>query len=194
MAEQTIELSAGNFTVDLVVEPSPKMQAIINELGYRVFAQNAVNVWEKRVGWKGADKRPEGWKRGNIPFSLESAEELKKEIDLLYETEKDDKGNEVRIESGILDVQNLRQFVPKTNVPKFVEQKAMVMAYLFEPDGTTPKKTKDGLERSVETLCAATGIDVPTDPWQEDAVFLGAIKAWQAELQAKAIAAATGGL
>lgn len=178
-------ITTGQFAFDLSVEPSEKALAYILELGYKVFIQEAINSWERKLAYPDKDgkkqKRPQGFTRKSIPFTPENAEALKKELDLLKMDVSGPEDQEaVFVETGIMDVTTPVLYEGTTYTPKYGEEKQLVKWYLYQEDGKTLKTLKSGEPRTLDTFCAARGIEpVPSvDDWENDNVFLASVKEW----------------
>lgn len=190
MAEQEIKkVTTGNYSFDLAVNPSETVLPVIVKLGYKVAIQSALMKWEKQMGYPdtvGADgktienKRPKAFKRKDIPFTQEGADLLEKLVGAVQvDISADNAEKSENVDAGIVDVANIALYEGTVYTPKYAEQKALVLGYLFEQDEKTSRKLKSGEDRSITSFCLSRSIEEPSDPWQEDTEFLGAVKSWQ---------------
>lgn len=183
--EQTIKkITTGQFALDLTVDPNPRMQAYVTELGYKVLIQDAINQWEREIAYPTKDgkkqKRPAGFTRKSIPFTKENADLLKAKIDKIQVDLSENDTPDI-VDNGIMDVSEPELYEGTALVPKYREEKQFVLWYLFQEDGKTSKVMKDtGEPRSLETFCATRNIEpVPdAEAWQEDNTFLQSVKEW----------------
>lgn len=183
MEQKITKITTGNYSFDLDVMPGEKVIPKIMELGYKVAIQSALMEWERQLAYPTVNgvkaKRPEKFKRKDIPFTKENADLLDKLVGAVkIDVSADDAKEPELADVGIMEVSNIALYEGTTYTPKYASEKQFVQAYLFETDGKTAKKLKDGTERTIETFCASKEIEVPTDPWQEDAEFLASVKAW----------------
>lgn len=180
MAEQKIEgVTMGKFKFDLTVNPNEKLMEILVVRGYKSLIQDPIAKFCKEFGSHDAAGKPvKGFKRGSIEWSQANAEKLKKYLDGLTIDISETDTPEL-IDNGLVDVSVPELYEGTVYTPKYGEQKALVLGYLFAEDGKTAKKLKSGEDRSVESFCLSRNIEAPTDPWQEDTDFLAAVKEYQ---------------
>lgn len=176
MAEQTIKkITTGQFAFDLTVDPNERMASHVTELGYKVLIQDAINQWEREIGYPTIDgkkqKRPTGFTRKSIPFTKANADLLKAKIDKI-QVDLSENDTPDLVDNGIMDVSEPELYEGTVVVPKYKNAKDNINSYLFEADGKTPKKKQDGTERTIESLCELKSFTVPTDPWEQDTEFL----------------------
>lgn len=204
--EHKFTKTTGNFkyTVSFMTGDVSPLEAYLIEQGIVRELQGAVLAgWEKAVAYPGekqkrkdmpdvidavtGEKRP--WSRNDIEFSRAAADELIKRIgELKIDIGKEDeKGNHVKnvVDAGIVDVEVEEYTGPEKAVPKFKAEKDFVRLYLFEADGKTSRLLKSGEPRSLESFCANKGLELPSEPWEEDASFLASVKAWKAAKDAE---------
>lgn len=185
MSEQTIpKITTGQYQFGLVVEPNEKVQAAVLELGYKVAIQSALMEWERQMAYPTKDgkkqKRPADLKRKDIPFTKEGADLLAKLVGLVkVDVAGDDAKEAELVDAGIMDVTAPELYEGITYTPKYGEQKQYVAWYLFQEDGKTPKTLASGGPRTLESFATNRGLTPPTEPWEEDTDFLGAVKQWQ---------------
>lgn len=189
----TIKRNTGNFLYEAEFDLADEVVQAILERGCVSELQSggAISGWEKAIAYPGKDaKRPKGFERNSIPFNEENANKLKQAIMgnevVVGENEK---GETLKVDMGAVNV-TVTEYTGAPGVePKFKAEKELIKLYLFEADGTTVRKLKSGEDRTAASFAASRGIELPTEPWDEDTTFLGAVKAWE-KAQAAARAAA----
>lgn len=176
MKDLKLDVAAGNFLANITLDipdevaDNPAMKFFVKEGATRFFQNGVLPGWEKAEAsrlklWpdndKGIPTRPKsGYKRENIPFSKEGAEDLFKRIS--------DAKIPGKVDPAVTDV-NVNENSDYTGTISFLEQ------WL-----ATPNK-KDGSARTVEQFAGKIGVPVPSEPWQEENGFLAQVKTWLAE-------------
>lgn len=170
---------------------------VLQEIKYqgalRVLQGAPSGAWEKSMAYPGDGvKRPEKFKRTDIPFSDEAALALEEFYSKAQvEVGRDEKDNPIKKPLG-----KFRDFVAVEYTgaaapePKYAAAKALLRAYLFLADGVTsiklgPTHPQAGAPRSAATFAESRGLAAPTEPWDEDTEFLKAVTEWQKAENAK---------
>lgn len=196
--EHKFTKTTGNFkyTVTYNTDATTPLGVYLHENGLVREIQGAVlQGWEKGIAYPNGKRKDmpkvtdevtgelRDWSRNDIPFTPENADALMKAIsDFKIDigtAGPDGKHVENLVDNGILDVEVEKYEGAAAAVPKFKAEKELLRTYLFEGDGTTPRKLKSGEDRTVASFCASRGLAEPTEPWEEDTEFLAAVKAWQ---------------
>lgn len=154
----------GNFAYAITAEVTEAQRDALAIAGLLQIAQRKpATAAEKELGWGGAKKRPEGFKRTDIEFSAEAAATLKKHLEAgkLEIGE----GDDAKEEALLLDV-TVTEYSPEKAEVKWKEEKAILA-----------RKTTDA---EFETLASKVGYKRAEGvAWsKEDVEFCKAIRVY----------------
>lgn len=183
MSQVTITRNTGKFLYTAKFDLSAAVVQAILERGCVSELQSggAISGWEKSVAYPGKDaKRPKGFERSSIEFNEANAEALRKAImSAEVKVGENEKEESIFEDMGATEV-TVTEYTGAPGVePKYKAEKDLLKTYLFEADGTTLRMLKNGEARTAATFAENRGIAAPTEPWDEDATFLAAVKVWQ---------------
>lgn len=159
----TVTSTFGNFKYEINAEVTPEQRDALAIAGLLQIAQRKpATAAEKELGWGGAKKRPEGFKRTDIEFSAEAAATLKKHLEAgkLEIGE----GDDAKEEALLLDVV-VTEYSPEKAEVKWKEEKAILA-----------RKSGDA---EFEALAKRVGYVKPEGGWSKDDVeFCKAIRVY----------------
>lgn len=119
-----IKSTFGNFAYSVIAEVSDAQRDAMAAFGLLQIAQRKpATAAEKELGWAGAKKRPEGFKRTDIEFSEANALVLKKHLEAAKL--EIGEGDSAKEESLLLEVQ-VSEYVPEKAEVKWKEEKAKI--------------------------------------------------------------------
>lgn len=189
MTTLKINTTFGNFKVVGHTEVDEEVLDVLAEAGaLQVLQRSPATAAEKELA--GYDKkRPEGFKRTDIPFSAANAAVLEKhlsKVKVVGDSTTDAEGKEVAGKEYVLDfLLEIAEHVPNSGAePKFKAEKDFVKLYLSSNGG----KLSTGAARTVESFAGNRGIEVGADTaaWEDDGEFLARVREWKKAEDAKA--------
>lgn len=182
----------GNFKFDGEAEVTDEQLQILAGAGLlQLLQRSPATAAEKKLA--GYDKkRPDGFKRTDIPYSAANAEVLAGflgSVEVEGDTTTDAEGKEVAGAKSKLDVLvTVAEHVPNSGAePKYKAEKDFVKLYL----GSNGGKLASGEPRTATSFAGNRGIEIPEGfdaaAWEDSTEFLTAVREWKkAEDQKKA--------
>jgi hypothetical protein len=153
----------GNYAWTAEAEVEDNVRDVLASYGLlQVLQRSPASAAEKAMA--GYEKRPDGFKRGNIPFDATNAQKLAKFLESAeVETGRDDKGKAVMVTPEI--AVTVTEYVPEEGGTKFAAERRLYVA----------KAAK------LDKLAALVGYDGEVGDGTADGApeaFLTAIRAW----------------
>lgn len=170
--------SFGNIAYTARLEVSETVEAALLKQGaLRILQGKVSGQAEKELARY--EKRPAGFKRTEIPWSEENGAILAKYYKgVKVEIGENEKEEAIMEKLGVFEV-IVSEYVPLAGAaPVFKFEKDTLRLYLFEEDGKTERKLKDGSPRTAAAYAENRGLPLPTEPWEEDVEFLKAVRAY----------------
>lgn len=122
-----ISSTFGNFKFNLKAELTEKQTQVLATAGLLQIAQRSPATAAEKELAKYDKKRPEGFKRTDIPFSPEGAAVLKKHLSKLQVDVSDDETKEV-LEDILVDVEVSEHVPGEGATPKFTREREIYVA------------------------------------------------------------------
>lgn len=195
------DITIGNFIYDGAYDlDEVQTQEVLRQGVLRLLQGKPSGDWEKGIlkrMFPAAKKREDievddvdkdgtpikrAFRRTDIPFSAEDAKALAEAYEAVeFTIGENEKGEALKSTlSGVIS--NVREYEGGQKAePKYKRVKDFIHGYLAANGG----KLSSGLPRTAASFAENRGLAAPTEPWQEDTVFLAAANEWLIEDQKK---------
>lgn len=198
-----LERTIGNFKYTANFDITEEVEgALLAEGITRVLQGPIATTWEKAIlarmypSLKRGDIKVKdeetgemrAFKRTDIPFSEDDAAAWARNVKgAEIEVGENEKGEKILADLGAVDCSVELYPGASAAVPKYAAEKSLVREYLTANGG----KLSNGGTRTVNTFASNRGLEVPADAdkWDDDIVFLTAVKGFIAAEKAKQAAA-----